>query len=47
MKKFLILALVASFVVAQENEKNVEKWSNGVVKIKHYYIGQGFNKKLH
>jgi antitoxin component YwqK of YwqJK toxin-antitoxin module len=47
MKKILLtFFLLISFSWGQENEKIIEKWDNGVVKIKHYYKGQGFDEEL-
>ena len=46
MKKLLLIIILVSFVGAQENERIIEKWSTGVVKVKHYYKGQGFDEEL-
>lgn len=46
MKKLFLITILISLAWGQENERIIEKWANGVVKIKHYYKGQGFDEEL-
>jgi len=46
MKKLFLITILISLAWGQENERIIEKWDNGVIKIKHYYKGQGFDEEL-
>ena len=43
---FVLIISPLNHLKAQEIEKVVEKWDNGVIKTKHYYNGTGFDEEL-